>query len=150
MIIITRFIQEFFWIRNVFDKSLEDKIELQGLAASWVDSSSRRIFPISFLIFNIVYWSFCLYHKYRTWCDYPWNFQFDRKLTGCWPEVTVKSPVKGIYYRNQKQEMRVFKKKNNLFIIYCFWKWLETNDRIKLNLGPVILDILVPVYLKSA
>ena len=46
-------------------KSLEDKIELQGLAASWVDSSSRRIFPISFLIFNIVYWSFCLYHKYR-------------------------------------------------------------------------------------
>ena len=51
--------------RNVFDESLEDKIELQGLAASWVDSSSRRIFPISFLIFNIVYWSFCLYHKYR-------------------------------------------------------------------------------------
>ena len=64
-------IRKFMKFRNVFDESLEDKIELQGLAASWVDSSSRRIFPISFLIFNIVYWSFCLYHKYRTGWDYP-------------------------------------------------------------------------------
>ena len=51
-------------------------------------------------------------------------------------------PKKGISYQNQRQEMRVFEKKNNLFIIYCFWKWLETNDRIKLNLGPDILDVL--------
>ena len=62
-----------------------------------------------------------------------------------WPEINRKSmshPKKGISYQNQKQEMRVFEKKNNLFIIYCFWKWLETNDRIKLNLGPDILDVL--------
>ena len=57
----------------------------------------------------------------------------------------MKSSVKGTSYQNQMQEMRVFKKKNNLFIIYCFWKWLETNDRIKLNLGPDILDILIDI-----